>query len=1764
MLMNHRVMAALFMVVLLCSQIEAAEDHKLHSFKKTQLSDQFFSEGANFGDFNKDGVMDIVSGPYWYAGPTFTERHEYYKPEPYDPKGYSKNFFAFTYDVNGDDWTDIVILGFPGEESWWFSNPQGKPGHWQRHTIMPVTDNESPTFVDITGDGKPEVVCMTGGQLGYAEIPSDDPTKPWPFHAVTPKRDYQRFTHGMGVGDVNNDGRIDLLEKNGWWEQPAKDSNQEFWTFHETPFSGPGGAQMLVFDVDGDGDNDIVTSKAAHSYGLSWFENLGQKDGKWNFKEHVVMSEKNEPNEYGVSFSQLHALDLVDIDNDGVPDVVTGKRYWAHAEHDPGALDPAVLYWFQTVRDGENTRLVPHRIDTNSGVGTQVIAGDLNGDQLADIVVGNKKGTFVFIHEAKPVDQATWEKAQPKREADKKSAKSDAQKKNDTVESQAANNPPKDDDGFLPLAEDGRVLNLDFEKGDLSDWTAEGNAFENQPVEGDTVKARRPDSTSGHRGKYWIGTYENGRDGLNGTLTSVPFPVNHPYASFLVGGGSGGALRVDILNADDDEIVFSASGRTQEEMRQVVADLRKLAGKQVYVRITDQARAGWGHINYDHFRFHDEAPEIKEPEAHSSGDMYPYAGLTAEKAARVMKVPTSFRVTVSAAEPDVKQPIAMAFDDRGRLWVAEAYEYPVRAAEGEGRDRILIFEDADGDGKFDSRKIFAEGLNLVSGLEVGFGGVWVGAAPYLMFIPDHDGDDKPDGEPQILLDGWAWQDTHETLNTFIWGPDGWLYGCHGVFTHSRVGKPGTPDAERIPLNAAIWRYHPTRHVFEVFAEGTSNPWGVDFDDNGQAFATACVIPHLYHIIQGARYQRQAGSHFNPYTFGDIPTIADHRHYVGDSPHGGNGRSDDAGGGHAHAGAMVYLGGKWPAEYRGRIFMNNIHGQRLNTDILKREGSGFVGSHGPDFLLTGDLASQILNIRYGPDGNAFFIDWYDTNACHHNDAAGHDRSNGRVFKVSYGDAKAKPVDLKKRGDKELVMLLAEKNDWYVRHSRRILQERAAAGKLSEELRELLADLAVRHLEPSRRLRAMWALHATGGVPHQVVEKLLKDRDEYVRAWTIQLALDRPEPQLKTLLPQFSAMAKGDPSPVVRLYLASAMQRVPLENRWRVLNSLVRHASDAKDHNLPLMYWFAAEPLAEADPKRALEFAIKCGNTMPLVREFMLRRIGMLGDNQGIAVLIDALQDRTNDAEQLVILKAARTALTGQRTVEAPATWANVYPLLAKSPNKDVRNEATALGVTFGDEPAFAILRKFVAAKDGDAGERKAALDALLAAKDAGLAITLQTLLDEPALREAALTGLAMYDDPKTPERLLAVYSSLTPGEKRTALATLSSRVPYGIVMLKAIGSGNIPPADLPADLVRQLHNLKDNSIDELLTEIWGTVRATAADKAELVNQYRELIHRPSDKKPNLQLGRAVFAKTCQQCHTLYGTGASIGPDLTGSNRADIEYLLSNLVDPSALIPKEYQSTVIYAIDGRVITGIVRKEDDKSVTIQTATETIVLPQDEIDDSEVSETSMMPEDQLKQYSEEEILSLIAYLRGRAQVPMKATKENASLLFNGRDLTGWSGDPKLWSVESGEIVGRSPGLPHNTFLVSDLAAGDFKLSFDVKLTPNSGNSGVQFRSRPLQGFTEVRGYQADIGEGWWGKLYEEHGRALLWEKSGEEHVYPGEWNHYEIEADGSRIRTWINGKPCVDLDDPAGKRSGIIALQIHSGPAMEVRFKNLRLDVK
>lgn len=762
--------------------------------------------------------------------------------------------------------------------------------------------------------------------------------------------------------------------------------------------------------------------------------------------------------------------------------------------------------------------------------------------------------------------------------------------------------------GVLPKDGSGRTLNFDFEDGTLRDWKATGNAFEKQPVRGDTVSRRRGDMKSNHHGEYWIGTYEISGDDVQGTLTSVPFKVTAPFCSFLVAGGSAPETRVELVRDDSQEIVFKISGVECETLRPVVVDLKAQQGKSIFIRVVDQAGGGWSHINFDNFRFHTARPNFSDaldPQKIASeippADTVKFAGLSPEDAAKEASLPPGFSMKLFAGEPDIRQPIAFALDDRGRIWVAEAYTYPRRAPEGQGKDRILIFEDTDGDGKFDKRTVFIEHLNLVSGLAVGFGGVWVGASPQFLFIPDRNHDDVPDGPPEVVFDGWAYQDTHETLNTFTWGPDGWLYGCHGVFTQSNVGKPGAPDSERTRLNAGVWRFQPQTRKFELFAEGTSNPWGIDFDKYGQCQIEACVIPHFFHMIQGGRFERQAGQHFNPYVYDDIKTIADHLHYAGSKgPHAGNGRSDAAGGGHAHAGMLIYQGDSWPAEYQGKAFMNNIHGQRLNMDILEHKGSGFVAHHGRDFVNFNDSWSQILNMISDQDGSVYMIDWYDKNQCHHNNVEGHDRTNGRIFKLVYNDHPGTQVDLEKLSSEELVKLALHPNEWHVRHARRILQERGP----NPGLHRMISDLISKQSEDAKRLRLLWTLHVIGGLTQEKGLSLLDDKSEYVRAWTIQLLAegkDLSDPELK----KFARLAKSDPSPVVRLYLASAMQRTPVERRWEVVTALLNHAEDSGDHNLPLMYWYATEPCVASNIARGSQ--LLAHSKIPLVREYIARRM-----------------------------------------------------------------------------------------------------------------------------------------------------------------------------------------------------------------------------------------------------------------------------------------------------------------------------------------------------------------------------------------------------------------------------------------------------------------------------------------------------------------------------------------------------------------------------
>jgi len=601
---------------------------------------------------------------------------------------------------------------------------------------------------------------------------------------------------------------------------------------------------------------------------------------------------------------------------------------------------------------------------------------------------------------------------------------------------------------------------------------------------------------------------------------------------------------------------------------------------------------------------------------------------TPEGAVARMTLPKGFSVTQFAAEPHVVQPFAFCFDSRGRVWVCENLNYETRRSDtfNDGpKGRIIILEDTNGDGKFDKKKLFIDKLFFPTGLQVGFGGVWVGSPPNLYFIPDRNGDDKPDGKPEVVLDGWGRQDRHETLNSFTWGPDGWLYGCHGVFTHSRVGKPGTPDAERKPINAGVWRYHPTKKKFEVFAWGTSNPWGLDFDDRGQAFITACVIPHLWHMIQGGRYHRQGGRHFNRHVYNDIKTIADHVHqnYGGRAHEGGRAyfwmdgkfnvkNNRQRKGGFAHGGCQIYTGGAFPKQYHGQAFMGNIHHHMLYVDNLERRGSGFKGTHGGDFMLAHDNHFLGFNMDTGPEGGVWVIDWNDADIC---GRVVHQLGTGRIYRITHENCKpVKNLDLYKLNDVKLVELLKHENDWYVDHARRILQERAHAAQnqgpnegisgTEAETPMLLAKIYNDpKAKPVHRLRAMLTGHAMFGLNNATLLKLMANKDETLRGWAIQCALE-DEKVTPPIHEKLVELALTDDSKFVRLYLASALQRMPLKDRWPLATALVSREADKDDHNLPLMYWYGIEPLVPSDKARALQLAAKA--KIPLIRQYVARR------------------------------------------------------------------------------------------------------------------------------------------------------------------------------------------------------------------------------------------------------------------------------------------------------------------------------------------------------------------------------------------------------------------------------------------------------------------------------------------------------------------------------------------------------------------------------
>lgn len=902
--------------------------------------------------------------------------------------------------------------------------------------------------------------------------------------------------------------------------------------------------------------------------------------------------------------------------------------------------------------------------------------------------------------------------------------------------------------------------------------------------------------------------------------------------------------------------------------------------------------------------------------------------MSAEEVARTAKLPEGFRLEVFASEPQVQQPISIAFDEQDRLWVAECYTFaqqPLRW-DLELSDRILVLEDEDGDGKADKRTVFWDDGKRMTSVIPGHGGVWALCAPQLLFIPDADNDLVPDGDPVVVLDGFeAEKIGHNIASGLKWGPDGWLYGRHGIVSTSQVGAPGTPQPERVSLNTSIWRYDPKSKKFEVFCHGGTNPWGLDWDKNGQLFYTNTVIGHLWHGIPGAYYTRMFGTHLNRHAYELIPHTADHYHWDtgsekwSDIRNGITDTSSALGGGHAHMGCLIYEGGVWPAKYRGNLFACNLHGRRVNMDHLVREGVGYVAHHGEDFLKIEDPWFRGLDLITGPDGQVWMNDWSDTGECHDNDAI--HRTSGRIYRIVYdGPDKGTATP--------------DRPDW--------LTSRADPDFGKKD-----------------------------------IEALLNSGDEAKQAMGVRWLAEDAADEAGTV-PALLKIAGDSPKPLVRLELAAALQRLSGKDRFALADVLSQVGGDADDRQQSLMIWYGVESVVPEFPALAVKLAMR--SKLPDVTRLITRRLveDLEGEPEPVNELLSKAA-KSGKQVQLAVLSGIESALEGWGKAPQPSAWATFSEALASLP--EAAGSAQNLAVLFGDGRARDELLAIVVNEEADPVARRSALENLLRQPDETLLPLMTKRVNDRTIGLEVVRGLAAYDDPSVPKLVMGHWQRF-PLNRGAAIDTMVSRASYASALLSAVEKKYIPRDSISPFQARQIVNLNDKALNERLSKVWGEIRETPAAKKKEIQSWKSLLTPEVIGAADAKQGKVMFSQTCGACHKLYGEGGAVGPDLTGSDRHNMDYLLDNVINPNAVVPADYRLTVFTMKDGRVVSGVIPEENEKTVTVQSAAERISLSVDEIEKRETLPVSLMPEGLLKALGEDAVKDLVAYLMTRGPI--------------------------------------------------------------------------------------------------------------------------------------------------------------------------------------
>ena len=951
-------------------------------------------------------------------------------------------------------------------------------------------------------------------------------------------------------------------------------------------------------------------------------------------------------------------------------------------------------------------------------------------------------------------------------------------------------------------------------------------------------------------------------------------------------------------------------------------------------------------------------------------DQPPNPAKSPQEAAKAMTVPPGFTVEVVASEPNLLNPVAMAFDERGRIWVTESFEYPRKSA-GLGRDRIKVLEDTDGDGVMDKFTIFAEGLNIPSGIAVGSGGVWVANSPDILFLQDTDGDGKAD-KTEVVLTGFGRDDTHELPNSLTWGPDGWLYGLNGVFNRSVVKHRG----QTFDFTAALFRIHPKTRDFELFAQGTSNPWGVAWNHEGSAFLSACVIDHLWHLTETGYYHRQGGP-YPPFTW-KLESIVDYKHQKA-----------------AYCGIHFFDSEAYPKEYREKLYMGNIHGGCINVDSVVRNGSTYKGIKHPDFLTANDAWFMPVAQKTGPDGCLYILDWYDRYHCYQDanrDPAGVDRLKGRLYRIRYKDTpRVHGFDLAKETDDQLIERLHSTNVFFRDLAQRLLRERNNPATKPKLQALVLMDSAVF----KTRMHALWSLVGADRLDPTFHLTLLSHADPAFRAWGVRAAGNMRDMDSEVRNRVLSLVRDRDRD--VLLQVAIAVKKIEGSKAIPFLMHVLRKGGN--DILIPPIVWQNLQPLL-GSKENALAFVEEIekspADAIEGQAELVTHAIEKLlasGDSSSNLVSRLIIHLAKNASEKATIGDAARDSLTtlaeqlgsGEIKAERRALiQAQLAPLmrsiLAEPADGPLHLEAILVAGSWNDPGAIKAAQAYFASVEHSENQRIAALNVLVGAeRDFPLDPVTTVLVDSKAtsaeFRGQVLAALGRLDNPKIADIVLNHYSAMESDLKPKAIELLTQRQSWSKALLKSIESKIISKEALNLNQVRKLLASKDVDLSRSVKSIWGSVReGRNPQREQIIRTTTEMIR---SSNGNATAGALVFKNVCAQCHKIYGEGQDVGPDITSNGRGSFEQLLSNVLDPSLVIGEAFQATSVATADGRTLTGLQVENSPQRVVLKIQGGKLeTIPRAEVEDIKVSSLSLMPEELEKQLKPQEIADLFAFL--------------------------------------------------------------------------------------------------------------------------------------------------------------------------------------------